>query len=156
MLTVPLVGGRENKELFRDVRIDNSGRWQVRQWRTITSAYRRSPWFEFYEPGLVGFFETRYELLYQWNLDLFRWTMKVLKADPGITLLEEPREGLRSHELVAGMRSSDFQDAVYTRGLPSYSQVFQDRIGFQPNMSIMDLVFNEGNNSGALLGNAFE
>jgi WbqC-like protein family len=152
-LSVPLVGGRENRELLKDVRIDNSQGWQVRHWRTITSAYRRSPWFEHYEPGLAPFFETRYEKLADWNLDLMGWVFHALKHKNEVTILNERPEAVP--ELLDRLRPSNFQDAVFVKGLPVYGQVFQDRIGFQPNMSIIDLIFNEGNNSRSFIANAF-
>lgn len=151
-LSIPLVGGRENKQLLKDVRIDNSQAWQVRHWRTITSAYRRSPWFEHYEAGLAAFYETRFDLLSDWNLALMDWLSGALKIKFEIALLDtEP-------EIAPGKletpRPSNFQEAAFVQGLPVYAQVFQDRIGFQPNVSIIDLIFNEGNNSKRLVANA--
>lgn len=150
-LTVPLRGGRENKDLLGAVRIDNSQRWQVRHWRTLTAAYRRSPWFEFYEPGLASLYEKEYEFLYAWNLDILNWVLRALKADVQITVLPEREPGVQLTRKAGHLRPSSYRDPVFMGELPVYPQVFQDRIGFQPNVSIADLVFNEGNNSRALL-----
>jgi hypothetical protein len=150
-LSVPLVGGRENHEVLGQVRIDNSQRWQTRHWRTITSAYRRSPWFEFYEPELESFYSRPYERLVDWNLDLYRWTLRTLKADQEIIMLEQaPAEGTYQ-STPACPRPSVFQDESYCGDLRTYSQVFQDRIGFQPNVSILDLLCNEGPAANSLL-----
>ncbi|HLO81525.1 MAG TPA: WbqC family protein [Chitinophagaceae bacterium] len=152
-LSIPLVGGRETKQVLKDVRIDNSQHWQVRHWRTITSAYRRSPWFEFYEPGLAALYEKQFDLLHEWNLELMKWVLQALKANIELGTLEE-----RNPEFVLDPREickpSNFQNQVFTRDLPIYPQVFQDRLGFQPNVSIIDLIFNEGNQSLSLLTKA--
>lgn len=151
-LSIPLVGGRENKELLKDVRIDNSQGWQVRHWRTITSAYRRSPWFEHYESGLAPFYETRFDKLADWNLELLRWVSVTLKLNFEIVTLDTRPE--IDPVYLNALRPSNFQEPVFVQGLPVYGQVFQDRIRFQPNVSVIDLVFNEGNNSRSLIANA--
>lgn len=152
-LSVPLRGGRENKDLLKGVRIDNSQRWQLRHWRTISAAYKRSPWFEFYEPGLQLLYEREYELLYEWNLDILKWVLDQLKIESGLAVaLVEPVEHPVVHGLTPPyMKPSNFNKEPFCRNLPVYAQVFQDRLGFQPNMSIADLIFNEGNKSRFLL-----
>lgn len=138
-LSVPLVGGRDNRQPLGRVRIDNSQRWQVRHWRSITSAYNRSPWFEFLEPELSGFYERPYDLLWEWNRDLLAWVCRVMDIPVEIHYLEDS----------AGTDPDLIRMRAATRmsvrdGLPVYQQVFQDRIGFQPDMSILDLICNEG------------
>lgn len=152
-LSIPLVGGRENKDLLKDVRIDNSQRWQDRHWRTISSAYRRSPWFEFYEGSFAPFYVKHYDKLADWNLDLMAWILDSLKVKIEITTWKDCPGS--SPTQVKAVRPSNFQEAEFIHGLPVYAQVFQDRIGFLPNMSIIDLIFNEGNNSRSLMAKAF-
>jgi len=151
-LSVPLRGGRDNKDLLKGVRIDNSQRWQVRHWRTISAAYKRSPWFEFYEPSLQPLYEREYELLYEWNLDVLKWVLAQLKGETVLAIALEPGElpvvqGLT----VPDMKPLNFNKEPFCRDLPVYAQVFQDRLGFQCNMSIADLIFNEGNKGRHLL-----
>lgn len=150
-LSIPLRGGRENKQALGEVRIDNSQHWQVRHWRTITAAYRRSPWFEFYEPGLSPFFETRYELLYEWNLELLKWVLANLKFEAVIGLQFERPEEEPGKKDAPAIKPSNFQDDLFCSSLSAYAQVFQDRIGFQANMSIIDLIFNQGNKSPSIV-----
>lgn len=153
-LSVPLKGGRENRDALKDVRIDNSQRWQVNHWRTITSAYRRSPWFEFYEPSLQLLYEKEYDLLYEWNLDVLQWVLARLKAEILLETITGKRDAYapqEGHERLPYLKPANFNDQVFCEGLPVYAQVFQDRLGFQFNMSIADLIFNEGNNCRSLL-----
>lgn len=151
-LSIPLRGGRENKELLKEVRIDNSQRWQVRHWRTMTSAYRRSPWFEFYEPSLQMLYDRQYERLHEWNLDILEWVLHQLKVSPQITIAPEKTDEYQPFDFQAPyLKPSNFNHETFCRDLPIYAQVFQDRLGFQSNMSIADLIFNEGNKSHPLL-----
>jgi WbqC-like protein family len=153
-LSIPLAGGRENRQILRDVRIDNTQDWQKRHWRTISSAYRRSPWFEYYEPGLSALYHTPYDLLYHWNMELLNWVLKVLKTDIDIRILTSKEADGYSWEALNNLKPSNFQDQKFTQDLPVYAQVFQDRTGFQANVSIIDLIFNEGNKTRSLLTNA--
>ncbi len=152
-LSIPLKGGRENKELLKEVLIDNSQRWQARHWRTITSAYRRSPWFEFYEPSLQPLYHREYKLLHEWNLDILRWIISQLKVEIDLKLALEQKvvETAEDKQDERYMKPANYQDRLFCNQLPVYAQVFQDRLGFQSNVSIADLIFNEGNKSRSLL-----
>jgi hypothetical protein len=144
-LTVPIKGGREVKASLKDVVIDNSQRWQTKHWRTITAAYGRSPWFEYYEPSLTHFFHSEYVELMQWNLDILHWLINLLGANISLSLEDNVQVNITNggvmHPLI---RTSNFQNPLFTESLPVYNQVFSDRIGFQPNVSVLDLIFNEG------------
>lgn len=138
-LTVPVKGGREVKGPLHTIQIDNSQDWQIRHWRTITSAYGRSPWFEFYEPTLKTYYEKNYECLWEWNFDLLTWAVKMM----GISVHLEWSQESGVFPPVA-FKASTYIDEPYLVGLKPYTQVFQDRIGFHPNLSIIDLLFNGG------------
>ncbi len=154
-LSVPLKGGREITLPMKEVRIDNSVDWQQRHWRTITSAYGRSPWFEFYADGLEQYYLRKYTFLADLDLELLQWIYTCLGRKMTIDLLaHEPPEGLK--EPVLDLRNKilpkNFKDFHQVKNLPVYTQVFQDKIGFQPNMSIIDLIFCEGSNAVKYLG----
>lgn len=138
-LTVPIIGGREVKGCLAEIRIDNSQPWQIRHWRTITSAYGRSPWFEYFEPGLKSYFNNSFELLSEWNLALLKWTCNMSGISTKLIL-----DSMSSTSSNSQIRASNYRNEEFAAGLKPYAQVFQDRIGFQPNLSIIDLLFNEG------------
>ena len=138
-LSVPVKGGREVKGQIKDIRIDNSQPWQVRQWRTITSAYGRSPWFEFFEPSLETYFDKEYEYLADWNIDMLKWVVKMIGIPVKLDFKLVGDEASFNQ-----IKSSNYQRAEFTEVLKPYTQVFQDRIGYQVNLSIIDLLFNEG------------
>lgn len=146
-LSVPLVGGRGNRLPMDQVRIDNRQRWQTIHWRTITAAYNRSPFFEFYAPILENLYQTRIEFLHQWNELCFNWLVNHLK----ISLFVENiyvHSGDQKPELPL---PSNYREGRFLTGLPEYQQVFQDRHGFLANCSSIDLLFCVGPLAGKLL-----
>jgi len=142
-LSVPLEKGRDRQQLVKDTRISYSGRWQAEHLRTIESCYSRAPFFEFYRDAVWELLGQKQEFLIDLNLSILDWLKKVLKLPGEISLTEsycrEYPEGitdLRNHFL-----PKNFQDE--TTG-SKYMQVFEDRIGFQTNLSILDLLFCVG------------
>ena len=142
-LTVPIkhVGGQTGRQLFREVRIDNTYNWQRQHWRALETAYRSAPFFEFYEADLQPLFNTRFDSL----LELDMATIHSLAS-----LLSLPVSG-RESELYATnpAQGGDARLLIQAKtppplALPPYHQVFEDRHGFIPNLSVLDLLFNEG------------
>ncbi|MHB1923043.1 MAG: WbqC family protein, partial [Chitinophagaceae bacterium] len=78
LLSVPLLKGKNQRTIMKEVRICNLEKWQSLHWKTLTSAYRRSPWFEYYEEELHPFFERRFEFLIDWNEAILRKTLQLL------------------------------------------------------------------------------
>jgi WbqC-like protein family len=170
-LSIPLVRGRDQKTLLKDVRISDRNRWQDQHWKTIASCYSRSPWFEFYRDGLAGLYGKPFLFLRDWNLACFEWSLNMLRLPLQIGLTEAWQKSYdetgwmdwRGRILPKNVghigRSGDIP--VPGMGEPLgvekpiiYHQVFEDRTGFLPGLSILDLLFCEGNRSGALLKGA--
>ena len=143
-LSVPLVGGRSQKCLTRDVRVADDLRWQTQHWRTIMSCYSRSPWFEYYRDGLEALFRKKVEFLVDWDLYCFEWSLQALGMPRQIRFTDSYRPAYGPEE---GM---DWRGRIVPRDRekwaepPRYQQVFEDRTGFIPNLSILDLLFCEG------------
>lgn len=151
-LSVPVAGGRNVEEIVKDVKIDNTKNWQSVHWRSIFSAYNRSPWFEFYRDEMELFYNKKFDFLWDWNLELMYWVLKKLGVDIPIHFSGEYRKEVDSH------RIKDIRNKILPRNLekyrldcPTYNQVFMNRHGFFPNMSILDLLFCEGKNAINLL-----
>jgi hypothetical protein len=155
-LTVPLKNGREQKVLITEVKIDNSQNWQRQHWRTIHSCYRKAPFFDYYAAPMEELIFSKTENLFELNLVILKWIENVLKISIEISFTpafkkEYPQNeylDLRNHWL-----PKNFQQQ--TEVSPKYSQVFEDKIGFQPNLSILDLLFCEGPNTKNLLVSNF-
>ena len=138
LLSVPLVNGRNQHVPMADVRIHNETRWQVQHWRTLVSVYKRSPYFEYYEPTLQPLFEQPFTHLTDFNKAGILWAKKQL----GLKFeLQETETYIKEYPAdIADLRNLK----NITKTTPKYYQVFEDRIGFLPNLSILDLLFCEG------------
>ncbi|MVT10429.1 WbqC family protein [Chitinophaga tropicalis] len=152
LLSVPLTKGKNQRTVMKDVRISNEERWQSLHWKTLVSAYRRSPWFEYYEEELGSLYERSFSFLIDWNLACLEWANKVVGISSPITFTDEFE---KTYEPGRGV--TDARDTLIPPGssekekLPEYTQVFQERVGFLPDMSILDLIFCEGKRSLELL-----
>lgn len=148
-LTIPLKKGREQATPIREVRICHKDKWQMNHWRAITSAYRRSPFFEYYERDLEGFYNRKYEFLFDWNWDLINWVINKLSLDLQPVLSDRYQKNYTSESGIQDHRNrwlpKNFQQI--NPELARYKQVFEDRIGFQNNLCIIDLLFCEGPNA---------
>lgn len=149
-LSVPLEKGRNQKLLMKDVRISYSENWQGQHWKSIFSCYGNSPFFEFYEESLRKLFETRQTFLMDLNWETFEWVTKRLK-------FEVQMERTDQYLLEAADNCFDarnlFKPNIYdqVKEIVTYQQVFEDRIGFKPNLCVLDLLFCNGPGSRSLI-----
>ncbi len=142
-LTVPVEGSKANR-LVADLHISDHGNWRHQHWQAITSAYGDSPFLEYYEDDLRPFFfEHQWERLVDFNDAIVRRMCELLDIHP---VLKNTTE----FERVVGF--ADYREAISPKHpLPdpefvsrSYYQVFSQRHGFLPNLSILDLLLNMG------------
>lgn len=145
-LTVPLLGGREQKTLMKDVRVDNKEDWQARHWKTITSCYNKSPWFDFYRDELDLLFKTETDFLVDWNLKCFEWICDKMSIKTPWSLSGSYIKNYDQNDVLDWR--SELAPSTINQKYPDvkrYPQVFEDRLGFIPNMSILDYLFCNGN-----------
>ncbi|MFY0254286.1 WbqC family protein [Chitinophaga sp. 30R24] len=140
ILSVPLARGKNQRTVMKDVRISNEEQWQGLHWKTLVSAYRRSPWFEYYEPELQQLYEKEFQFLMDWNLACLEWVNNQLGFHVPVTFTESYQKEAAN---VTDARESILPGPV-TIGEPAYTQVFQERTGFITGLSILDLLFCEG------------
>ena len=145
-LTVPVVHGADDAHgdarLIKNIRISQHGSWRRLHWNALQSAYSESPFFEYYADDLRPFFERDYEFLFDFNLAITQTLCELLDVHPVIT---ESREFKAS-------APADFRTAIAPKhATPDpdftphpYWQVFRQKHGFQPNLSILDLLFCKG------------
>lgn len=144
-LTVPVKNARKRQRM-KEVEIDNSRNWQREHWHSIRSAYGKSPFFEYYSHYFQPYYEQEQANLFQLDFLLIKQCLKILKIPDNRLLLLS--------ETTAGQQFEDWRDAIHPKEkfnkedphfIPgSYLQVFSERHGFLPNLSIIDLIFNEG------------
>jgi hypothetical protein len=150
LLSVPLARGKNQRTVMKDVRISNEEKWQGQHWKTLVSAYRRSPWFEYHEESLGKLYEQPAEFLLDWNMACFEWANNVIGLNHPVAFTDvynkDPETGIT--DLRDTMSPSE---TISAGDGPVYTQVFQERVGFMPNLSILDLIFCEGRRSLELL-----
>ena len=146
-LTVPIERYDGTKCPMRDIRISDHGNWRHLHWNALVSAYGETPFFEFYADDLRPFFEKHHTFLFDLNLDIMHTMCQLLDVRPQVTLSEQYIVLPSEDDAVV-----DFREAIRPKHpLPDadfnptpYYQVRAQRHGFLPNLSILDLLFNEG------------
>lgn len=139
-LTIPIEHGESR--LMRDIRISNHGHWRHLHWNALMSAYGESPFFEFYADDLHPFFEQQWDYLFDYNIAITDKMCELIDFQP---CLEITNSFTREAE-------HDYREAIQPKHpLPDkgftprpYYQVYAQKHGFLPNLSILDLLFNEG------------
>lgn len=150
LLSVPLLHVHRERMAFRDLKICNRDKWQRLHWRTLTSAYRRSPWFEFYEESIQPLYEKKFDYLMDWNLNAFELVNSWLGVSWEVSFTDEYRKKYDQPGIIDS-RHFFFPGKLSAENTVQYHQVFEDRTGFLPGMSILDLIFCEGKRSLSLL-----
>lgn len=143
-LIIPLEK-RNQRTPMKDVKIAYEQDWQKHHWKSLQSAYRSSPYFEFYEHYFKPFYtkDNRYTYLLDFNIDIMHAVFKVLNIEVEYTKSLEYKEvvGVDYRKLISPKIKNDVMLST------PYNQVFEDRNGFIPNLSVFDLIFNEGPNA---------
>ena len=150
-LSIPLEGGRDQKRVMKDLRISYREDWQRNHWGAIFSAYGRSPWFEHFRDDLIRFYAKKVAYLVDWNTGIFEWTNLKLGRSLQTDFTESYQKkyeqwvDLRDEFLPkSGVKNSP-------QNLPKYHQVFEQKHGFIPNLSILDLLCCEGPGAAGIL-----
>lgn len=146
-LSVPVEKFENHKCLVKDVRISDHGNWRHIHWNALLSAYGESPFFEYYADDIRPFFERKWNFLLDFNLETTAKICELIDIQPSITLTNVYADGEDTEDV------ADFREVIRPKHPQSdadftakpYYQVYQQKYGFQPNMSILDLLFNEGN-----------
>lgn len=147
-------GSQLSKTPMRDVRISDHGNWRHIHWNALCSAYGESPFFDYYQDDLRPFFERKWTFLFDFNMEIILKMVELLDIRPKISLtMVFLSDASMAENTTEDSLVDDFRDIIRPKrpGLDSdfmarpYYQVYQQKHGFQPNMSILDLLFNEGN-----------
>lgn len=150
LLTVPVQrsenGGRQKTS---DIRIDNSFSWKRNIIRSLESSYRSSPYFEYYEDEILQVFEKEYKYLLDLNIATHQVISEHLQIEEIVSFTDAYKVEMSPE--VNDLRLLAVAKREPSYALSKYTQVFDAKHGFISNLSILDLLFNEGPNSGAYL-----
>jgi hypothetical protein len=140
-LTVPVVKGSKNHTSIKDVKISYDFRWQRSHWMGLQACYRSSAYFEYYEDDFAPFYEKNYEYLFDYNAELLQLLIKLTKIKATIFYTETYED---SYPALTDLRNAISPKSTHAFNQKPYFQVFEERNGFMKNMSIVDLLFNQG------------
>lgn len=146
-LSVPTVKPDNAKCPLRDIRISDHGNWRHLHWNALSSAYNHTPFFEYYKDDFRPFYEKKYTFLVDFNEELCRLICSLIDIEPRWERTTEYRLQLSDNETDYRERihpKKDFTTADPEFQPVRYYQVFEDKNGFLPNLSIVDLLFNMG------------
>ena len=142
-LSIPIEKPETLKCFTKDIRIAEHGNWRHLHWSAIKSAYNSTPFFEYYEEEFVRFYERRYEFLFDFNESLREVIVDLLDIELQVAYSSEYKTDFLPNE-------TDYRELIHPKKNPvttffkPYYQVFESKFGFQPNLSIVDLLFNMG------------
>ena len=149
-LSIPVVYSQNNRQMYRDIEIYNNDKWQNVHWKSLISAYGASPFFEFYKDDLAPLFHTKQKFLMDFNFKCFETLLHCLDIE-----IDYLKTTSFEREIT---QNKDMRDCTNVRkekqyNFVNYTQVFEKKHGFISNLSILDLLFNEGPNTVMYLNN---
>jgi hypothetical protein len=136
-LSIPLYK-RSERTLTKEIIISDSYGWQKLHWRSLESAYRSSPFFEFYEHDFLPLYEKPFKYLVEFNNEIMQLILRLLKIKTEIKpTLSYEKEYVKDYR-------NFFSEKANHSDHPPYTQVFSNKHGFLADLSIADLLFNQG------------
>lgn len=140
-LSVPVIYTQKNRQLYQDVQIANTYNWQDIHFKSLESAYRTSPFYEYYIDDLKPLFTKQYDSILEFNLACFEVICDALQLDITINKTTEFKKNHADNLDLRGLVNAKKDTAPQ---FDNYTQVFSSKHGYINNLSILDLLFNEG------------
>ena len=139
LLNIPVKHLKNSHQMSKDIQLETEFDWQKQHFKSLEAAYRSSPFFEFFEDILMPVFEKDYKFLMDLNLD----TMAIISKCIGLKISFSKTEEFQKETGLVDFRNLAAGKKDQTQITP-YTQVFGEKYGFLNNLSILDLLFNEG------------
>ena len=146
-IVIPILHKEAVKQEMQQIEISYTENWQKRAWRTITSAYGKAPYFIYYADAYALLFNCKPKYLIEWN----ELILKQLAVDFAIDFPTYCNQWSFEY-----LNKIDFRNEIHPKKkspieIPVYHQVFSGKFGFQPGVSSIDLLFNQGPNASVFL-----
>ena len=144
LLSVPVKNTNKNgRKKTKDTLVENDFPWQDQHFKSLQTAYRVSPYFEFFEDDIAPIFEKKYTFLHDVNLDTFSFIADALQLETNFRFTDvyDLNPEIEDFRMLADKNHQP------KKLVEPYVQMFDDKHGFIPNLSILDLLFMEGPNA---------
>lgn len=137
-LIIPI--SHNGKRAFKDIEISNAENWKNLHWKSIKTAYQSSPYFEFYEDKIKAVFDCEETSLLKFNLNALKIILSILKTEKAYSL---------NNEYIKEPEQQNFREKFSAKTVSEYTmneyyQTFSDKLGFEKDLSILDLLCNKG------------
>lgn len=142
-LTIPVIKTNGNHTLTKDIEISYKEAWQQIHLRCLESAYRKSAYFDYYFPYFEKIYKQKFNTLVELNDFCLKTILKLLKVKKEYSYTEDFEKIVDDRDFRVSLSKNNYNNFE----MKPYYQVFADRHGFISNLSIVDLLFNEGGNS---------
>ena len=149
-LFIPVIHTHKNRELFKDVKISYESNWMDLHLKSLQSAYRSSPYFEYFEDDFIKLYSKKEKFLVDFNIKCIKLISNLLDLDLDYKISSEYVEKTNDIIDLRDLSNARKQKTIET---PKYIQVFELKHGYLNNLSIIDLIFSEGPNSVSLINN---
>jgi len=140
LLNVPVKHNKERHQRIKEVKIENDFDWQKQHFKSLEAAYRTSPFFEYFEDDILPIFQKKHNYLMDLNMETIAIVSKCLRLefdyDETTEYFHEVTDKVDHRNLINGKKDTSIFEP--------YTQVFGDKHDFINNLSILDLLFNEG------------
>lgn len=140
LLNIPVKHSKEAHQKTKDIRIESAFDWQKQHFKSLEAAYRTSPFFEYFEDALLPIFSKKHEFLLDLNFETIEIVSRCLQLKLSYGKTTEyfkESNGFADFRPLANGKKDTFE-------AEPYQQVFGDKFGFINNLSVLDLLFNEG------------
>ena len=143
LLNIPVIHSQKKRQKYRDVKISKDTNWQSLHWKSLLSAYSTSPFFEYYKDELEPLFKIKTDFIFDFNLKCIETIFECIQLNVSASktkVFEKTVENKKDFRYLVNAK-------IEAPKFAPYNQVFEDKHGFLNNLSILDLLFNEGPNT---------
>ena len=141
-LSIPVKFSSTKKEKYKDIRICYDSNWQKIHLKSIESAYKNSPFYDFFEDYFINFYNKKEKFLVDLNFSSIRLIFEILEKELNCSFTNEYLEKyIDLTDYRSLLTNKNFKEKA---NFKNYTQVFQEKNGFIENLSSIDLIFNKG------------
>ena len=147
-LFIPVIHTHKNRELYKNVKISYESDWMGLHLKSLQSAYRSSPYFEYFEDDFIKLYSEKEIFLSEFNIKCIDLITELLDVNLNH---EKSKSYNENYSGVNDLRDLSVARKEKEYATPKYIQVFESKHGYLPNLSILDILFSEGNNTTSLI-----